>query len=512
MLVVKGHKKLILNLRDPERITTVIPGARSMVHKGQNLVSVPHGIDEVRVLRNLGIQAPYPVGYYYDFPGGLNPFAHQLSTVEFLTTNERAFCLNGMGTGKTISVLWAFDYLRKHGRLKRMLVISPLSTLERTWGDEIFKSFPDMTFGVMHGTRENRHKILAHDFDVYIINHDGIKSKETLDLLIAKQEIDLVVVDEIASFRNARTERFKALKRLTDSRRWVWGLTGTPTPNAPTDAWAQCRIISPGKVPSYFTKFRDTVMRQITPFKWGPRDAALDVVRQSMQPAIRFAREDCIDLPPTTYVTRHVELTPEQKKAYNEMMRSLKTEIAGGQVVALNEAVKLGKLVQVCCGAVYAGDETVVLPAGPRIELVREIIEEASGKVIVFVPLTGALENVRDELAKDFSVEVVHGATPRRERDRIFAEFQSGASPRVLVANAATMSHGLTLTAASVVCWYAPPTSNETYQQACARIIRPGQKRNTLIVNIESTPIERTMYSRLQNKEKLQGALLEMLK
>lgn len=524
MLVVKKHRKLLLNVNDPGRLTAVIPTARAIEYRGRTLVAVPHREDEVRVLRNLGFDPPSPIATYYEWPGRFTPFVHQKATAEFLTTNPHAFCLNGMGSGKTLSVLWAFDYLRKAGLVRRMLVISPLSTLERAWGDEIFRNFFDMSFCILHGSREKRHQLLANDFDVYVINHDGIKSADTLALLRDREGLDLIVVDEVASFRNASTERWKSLNRIVNPRvevdgkmvarpkPWLWGLTGTPTPNGPTDAWAQCKLVSPSRVAPYFSAFRDQVMRPVSRFKWAARDSALDTVKIAMQPSIRFAREDCIDLPPTTFVTRQVALTPDQFKAYNDMLRHFKAEYDGGHITAVNEAVKVSKLIQICCGVAYGKDGDVVIPAQPRIDLVREIIEEADSKVLVFVPLTSALKHVAAELAKDFPVAMVHGETSRVERDTIFKDFQQSPTPRVIVANPGTLSHGLTLTAASVIVWFAPINSNETWEQANARIVRPGQKLNTLIVSVEATTLERRMYERLANKGRMQGLLLDLIK
>lgn len=489
--------------------------------KGVPIVAVNHGIEEVRVLRNLGFDAPAPMGSYYDWPGQYKPFAHQQITAEFLTLNPRAFVLNGMGSGKTLSVLWAYHFLRSLGLIRRMLVISPLSTLERAWGDEIFKHFPDLTFAVLHGTRERRHKLLANDFDIYIINHDGIKSAQTIELLRDREGLDLIVVDELASFRNSQTERWKALNLLINGdkktghgrKEWAWGLTGTPTPNGPTDAWAQVRVITPPNAKGYFGAFRETVMMPQGPFGWKMREGALEVVKQMMQPAVRFSREECIDLPPTTYVTREAPLTPEQKKAFDTMMRQLKTEHDGGEITAVNEAVKLSKLLQICCGLAYGTAGHVELPCQPRLELVNEVVEEAEAKVIVFVPLTGALNMVAEYLRKQgHSVATINGETPKTERDRTFKDFQTATHPRVLVANAGTMSHGLTLTASNTVVWYAPVHSLETYEQACARVTRPGQKLNTLIVHVESTPLERKIYERLQGRGRTQGLLLEMIK
>jgi SNF2 family DNA or RNA helicase len=527
MLVVKKHQKLLLNLSEPDRVLAVMPTAKAVQYRGKTLVAVPHREDEVRVLRNLGFDPPAPISTYYDWPCQYpdGPFVHQRVTSEHLTTNPRDFCLNGMGSGKTLSVLWAFDYLRKLGKVKRMLVLSPLSTLERAWGDEIFRHFYDMSFAVLHGTREKRHKLLASDFDVYIINHDGIKADDTVSLLREREGLDLIVIDEIASFRNSATARWKALnaivnpkyevggKMVVKPKPWVWGLTGTPTPNDPTDAWAQCRLISPSRVPPYFGKFRDQVMKPVTRFKWAARDSALDIVKGCMQPAIRFSREECVDLPPTMFVTRQAELTPDQKKAYNEMLKTFKIEHASGPITALNEAVKVDKLIQICCGVAYGKDGLeVAYPATSRIELVKEIIDEAGSKVLVFVPRTAALKVIADELGEDYSVEIVHGETPRTERDRIFQDFQKSENPRVIVANPGTLSHGLTLTAANTIIWFAPINSNETFQQANARIVRPGQKLNTLIVHIEATDLERKMYARLQGRQKMQGLLLDLIK
>lgn len=513
MIVHRPTRKLLLNLNDPERVTTVIPSAKATVLKGQHIVAVPHGEDEVHVLRNLGIDAPAPIEYYYDWPGRFQPFAHQRTTAAFLSTNPWCFNTSGMGSGKTVSTLWAYHYLAGLGRVRRMLVVAPLSTLVRTWADEVFTHFPDLTCAVLHGTMDRRLKLLAHPHDIYVVNHDGIKAKQLLDALEKRDDIDVVVLDEVAVFRTAGTERFKAAHRLVKGRAYVWGLTGTPTPNAPTDAWAQCRLITPHNVPRYFGQFRDRVMKQITQFKWVPRDDALETVRAAMQPAIRFAREDCIDLPPTTYQTREAPLTPEQKAAFETLVRTFKAEYEGGQILAVNEAVKMSKILQVCLGVAYAADGSqVVLPSEPRVELAREIIEEAGAKVIVFVPLTGALEHLAQRLARHYSVAIVHGQTSKNERDRIFGDFMKRPDPHVLVANAAAMSHGLTLTSADTIIWYGPTTSNETYLQANARIVRPGQKRNTLIVNVESTPLERRIYDRLRKRGTMQGALLDMLK
>ena len=130
-------------------------------------------------------------------------------------------------------------------------------------------------------------------------------------------------------------------------------MTGTPTPNAPTDAWAQCKMLVPEKVPPYFNRFKMQVMRQLSQFTWIPKPGATEVVKEIMQPSVRFTRDECIDLPPIMYETRLVDLTKEQAKAYKEMMIKLQTQADDGDITAVNEAVKMGKLIQIACGVVY---------------------------------------------------------------------------------------------------------------------------------------------------------------
>lgn len=440
---------------------------------------------------------------------------------------RRNGCVFASGnTGKTLAALWAFDYLKSLGLASKLLVVSPLSTLERTWADEVFKHFTHLSCAVLHGTKERRQKLLADDFDVYVINHDGMKT--VLQELIEKVEIDTVVVDELASFRNARTDRWKTLSKVIKGRARVWGMTGTPTPNGPPDAWAQCRLICPERVPTAFKKWQDMVMKQLGPFKFVPREGSTELVRQAMQPAIRFSREDCVDLPECQYTSRPAPLTPEQARAYKDMKTKLALESGDQQVLALNEAVKRGKLLQIACGVVYdtLGGE-VLLPCKPRVDVVTEVIDEAPSKVIVFVPFKAALNYVADELRAYFHQEEtdaiaagyvghvakISGEVSKSQRDRVFSEFQDCKDgPRIIVAQPAAMSHGLTLTAASTIIWYGVPPSLEVYLQANGRVTRPGQKLQQLIVHIDSTPVERLAYERLQANETLQGLLLDAVK
>ena len=515
MLVWPQKNALILKSRAPEKILNVIPKAKHFTIKGHSVVAVPHRTEETTLLRNLGYDAPAPIRSYYSWPGRFTPFHAQREAAAFLSMNRRAFNLSELGTGKSLASLWAYDYLRGIGQMNKCLVISPLSTLERTWADEIFQHFPHLTYTVLHGSKDKRVKLLKEDFDVYIINHDGVGIIEPH--LKDRTDIDLVIVDEIAQCaRNAGTTRWRKINTVVNKHkepRACWGMSGTPTPNAPTDAWAQCRLVVPDKVPPYFNRFKGQVMRQLNQFKWVPKAGATELVKDVMQPSVRFTRDECLDLPPLMYETRQVPLTKEQGKAYKDMLTKLRIQAEEGDITAVNEAVKMGKLVQIACGVVYASDGTeVTVPATHRIEETRSICHSAQGKVIVFVPYVSSVNMVAKELSKDFTVEIIHGGVKKDERDRIFAAFQKAKDPKVLVAQPAAMSHGLTLTAASTIVWYSCITSNETFEQANGRINRPGQKMNNFIICLEGTPVEKRIYARLRGKQKMQGALLDEIK
>lgn len=511
MLVSPKHKAIILKPRDINRIKTLIPHAVPLQHQGQQLLAVPHRVPETRLLNNIGIKVPSPIRYYYTWPsrhpGG--PFKAQMETAEFITLNPRVFILNDKGTGKTLSALWAMDYLLQRKIIHRVLVTAPLSTLRDPWVETIQGHFLHRTVASLHGSAARRRKLLAQPHDYYIINHDGVEV--IADELIAREDIDAVIIDELAVFRNSKTDMWKAMRDVIRSREYVLGMTGGPTPNGPTDAWAQIRLLKPENVTKRFTQFRDLTMLQRSTYKWESRPDALNVVHQAMQPSVRFTREDCVDMPETVYVTKEAALTPEQTKAYRELLRQYATEYAGGAITAANEGVKRGKLIQVLCGAVYPDAGGVVhLPCQPRINIVLESITEAPGKVIVFAPLVGVIELLREHIGKHWEVATVWGKVSKSQRDQIFHDFQHTDRYRVLVAHPQCMAHGLTLTRAANIVWYGP-TSPELYDQANARITRPGQTRMQTIVHIVATTLERAIYKRLEEKLSSQGVLLDML-
>jgi SNF2 family DNA or RNA helicase len=515
MLVVEQAKALALKLNNPNRVLDSIPTAKPYEVRGVPIVVTPHRLDEVRVLRNLGIKAPSPILHYYNWCGKYKPYEHQRQTAAFLTLNHSGLVLNEIGTGKTQSALWAADYLIQTKQIKKVLIISPLSTLERVWADAIFTGFVHRKFVVLHGTSEKRRKLLNTEADFYIINHDGfpIICEE------AHGKFDLVIVDEAAVLRNPSTQRFKIFRKWMANNlpTRLWLMTGTPTPNDPTDAWALAKLVGSPFCTKTYTAFREQVMMKIGQWKFVPRPESVEIVKHILQPAVRYTRDECFDLPETIIQTRQVELTAEQKKHYTQMLRHFTTEMAkervvGGTITAVNEAVKIQKLVQIACGVAYGDDgQNIEVDCSPRINLVKEVIEEAGEKVILFVPLTGTLHMLEKELSKHWSVGVVNGEVSANKRNQIFHDFQHAKAPHVLIAHPATMAHGLTLTSASTIIWYGPINSNEQYVQANGRIERIGKRQVSNVIHIEATDLEHKMYERLKNKQKLQGLLLDLI-
>ena len=414
-------------------------------------------------------------------------------------------------TGKTLSALWAADFVMCNNPGMRALIVAPLSTLERVWADAIFQNLLGRRAAiVLHGSAQKRKELLARDADFYIVNYDGVEvlQKE----LAARTDIRMCIVDEASAYRNRTTERHRVARKILASRDYLWMMTGTPTPNGPTDAYGMAKLVN-NCFGEGWSSFHERTMMKISNFVWKPKEGSHAAAHKMLQPSVRFAISDCMDLPPCTVQARDVELSPDQAKAYKEMKRDLVLQAAKGPITAANEAVLRMKLIQISCGAVYGPDREIHhVDAAPRLKALRELMEQCREKIIVFAPLTSVVHMLYNELKKDYSVGVINGEVPAKQRNEIFSRFMDSANPRVLVADPGTMSHGLTLTVASTIVWYAPTDRTETYLQANKRIDRPGQTKATTIVQLAATPIEREIYRRLESNETMQGLVLALAK
>lgn len=502
------NKALLLKVRNPGKITTVIPKSKDL---GDNEVLVKWGLEEAQVLKNLGIKnVPSPIEGQYAWTGMYKPFTHQKTTASFLTLHRRAFCFNEQGTGKTSSVIWASDYLMNIGVIKRVLVLCPLSIMSSAWENDLFKFATHRTCAIAHSySKEKRIGAVNSEAEYVICNFDGLEIiKEHI------QDFDLIVIDEANAYKNPQTRRWKTLNSVLKPNMWVWMLTGTPASQSPTDAYGLAKLINPSNVPKFFGAFRDQVMMKITTFKWIPKHNSEHVVHNALQPAIRFTKEECLDLPEITYTTRDVPLTTQQVKYYEEIRKHMITRAAGEEITTVNAAANLNKLLQLSCGAVYADTgEIVTFDAKSRMDALLEVIEEASHKVLIFVPYRHAIDIIAERLKDEkISCEVIHGGVSATKRTEIFNQFQTDTKPQVLVIQPQAAAHGVTLHAANVVVWWGPITSIETYLQANARVHRAGQHNPCTVVHLQGSPVEKRVYKMLSEKVDIHTKLIDLYK
>lgn len=502
-------KALLMRLRNPAKVTTVIPKSKELK---DNQVVVRWGLDETHVLRNLGIKAPSPIEGKYKWTGRYAPFAHQKTTASFLTLNKRCFCFNEQGTGKTASAIWASDYLLSIGKVRRVLIVCPLSIMDSAWKADLFTFAMHRSVETCHGTPKKRKDILAMNTQYVVINYDGI---ESVFNEIENGGFDLIIIDEATHYKNPQTKRWKLLSKLIKSDTWLWMMTGTPAAQSPLDAYGLAKLVNPKGVPRFYSAFRDLVMYKINQFKYIPKESATETVYQALQPAIRFTKDECLDLPEMTYVKRDVPLTTQQKKYYQELKNRRTIEAAGEDVTAANAAILINKLLQMSCGAVYSDDgETLEFDIKNRYNVLREVIDEASQKVLVFVPFRHTITMLADRLNKDgIKTEVISGSVSAANRTDIFKRFQDDPdATRVLVIQPQSAAHGVTLTAANTVVWWGPTSSLETYAQANARVHRSGQKHPSTVVQLQGSDAERHVYSLLDNRINVHTKMIDLYK
>ena len=442
---------------------------------------------------------PSPILRDYNWPGVYKPFDHQRDTASFLSVRQRAFCFNEAGTGKTSAAIWAADYLMNLGIIKKVLVICPLSIMYSAWQADVFKTAMHRTCAVAYGTSDKRKKIIESRYDFTIINYDG--THVVFDELVAAK-FDLIIVDEANAYKTASTKRWKTLAKLLTPDTWLWMMTGTPASQSPVDAFGLARLVSPQRVPKFTTAWRDKVMQQISRFKWLPKPTHKEEVYKALQPAVRYSKKECLDLPELTYQTRDVPLTAQVAKYYKTLKQQMLIEAAGEQISAVNAAASLNKLLQISGGAVYTDKQQVIeFDISPRLRELKDVLDETSNKVVVFVPYIHTIAVVTKFLTSEgVTSEVIQGSVAAQERAEIIKRFQSLTDPRVLVIQPQSAAHGITLTAADTVVFWSPVMSVETYLQCIGRIERVGQNNKMTVVHLQGSDVEKKMYAMLQGK------------
>lgn len=492
--------------------TTGLPQHKILNVGRKRYLIVPRKLDYALELRRLGLTNTR-ITKNFKFGGPYTPYDHQRVTVEMLAAHKGIYCLNGMGTGKTACCVWAVEFLRAAGKVRKTLIITTKSCMRSVWCREIYNLYPYSSVEIAHGSVDERITAIQMEPDYLIINPDGIPL--VLDELI-RHKYDVIVIDECTSYKHVSSQRHKALTELLEYTRpeYIWPLTGTPTSTAPTDVHGVIRLVHPEKMRMSFTEFRDMVMYKQSPFKWAPRDNALDTIKEIMQPAVRFAKSDCLDMPPVTYIHRQCALSSDQTKAFAEMKTNMRTQRTSGEIItAVNAAVKLTKLLQICMGAVYDKEKNIhYLDSKPRLEELLSIIDEANDKTLILVPFTSVAPILEKYLAhKKRSPKIINGGTTSKEREKILTEFQHGNRVTDIVAHPGTVSHGLNLTSSHTTIWYGPPISMpEHYGQTNNRMNRPGQKHYVNIIHMSGCDFEDKLYKAVAARENFQSSLLSI--
>jgi SNF2 family DNA or RNA helicase len=429
-----------------------------------------------------------------------------------LSENPRAYLLNEQGTGKTFTTLAAFDFLRREGVVERLLVVGKLSTLEFVWAREINRWFPHLRVIVLGSdrgiTKKERLRRLAEEAEVYIINHDGLKTIE--DEIAARTDIDAMALDELAVYRN-NSDRAKRMRTFAEPFKYVWGLTGAPMPNEVTDVWSQCKILTPHTVPKYFKSCRELLMTRVSQFVWRPRPDAVQRAYAMMQPAVRYRLDEVVELPEVIQREIDVPLSEEQQKFYEEFRQKLVVLADAKQITAANAGAALNKLLQISGGWVYTqAPDHISLDCSPRFNLVKDLVEANDRKVLICAPYRHMVEGISGALNSDgIETAMVHGEVG--DREKIFHAFQDTDQFKVLVAHPATIGHGLTLVRSNLLIWWTPIPDFDIFDQANARIRRVGQKYKQQILFCQATAAERRIYSILRRKENIQDSFLQLI-
>lgn len=466
--------------------------------------------DTCRYLRRAGLQYPSMEGTY-GYPGPYKPMYHQSETVKFLLDHDKAFVANGLGTGKTLSALWASDALIEMGQVRRVLIVAPISAMWNAWVPALSGTIPNRRYKLLKGTaRQKQEACQELSYRYLIVNPESLHLIE--DYLTC---VDLVIADESTKFKSWQAKRTKALYRIARERK-LWLMSATPAPQDPTDAYAQIRLLRNGQYMS-FTAFRDKTMIKYGQFRWVPRFDAVETIAKELQPCIRFSRDDCLDLPELSIIDHKVPLSDEQAKVIKALQEKAFAEIGDTEITAVNAGVVVSKILQVQSGAVYGeadenGEKEVVkVKADAVLESIEDIVTTNAHPVIVYVSFRSTVKAIVDHLsAVGVTVAGITADVTGNKRQELFQAMQDG-KLKCIVAVASTISHGVTLTAADTIIWATPPVSFEVYDQANGRIYRKGQTKKCIIYRLYYDAFSNSLLKRLDKKISLQDCLLQML-
>lgn len=442
-----------------------------------------------------------------------NPYYYQDYAEKFVLENPQAGLLLDMGMGKTaISLTAAEKLLHDYFAVRKVLVIAPLKPAKETWPPEIEKwdHLRGLTVSLVLGSLKERVTALNADADIYIVNRENVVW--LVEYYKQKWPFDMVIIDELSSFKSNKAQRFRALKKVRKYIKRVIGLTGTPSSNGLLDLWPEMYLLDEGKaLGKTLTGFREQYFlpdkRNATViYSWKPKQGAEEQIYKKLDGlCISMKSADYLKLPERLSLRREFKLSDEAMAIYKKLERETLLPFASGDIDAPTAAVLTNKLLQVSGGAAYDEYGQVKVLHDCKLEALDQLIEEANGQpVLVFYAFRHELERIAKRYPEAVDIKA----------DNVVTRWNAGEIP-ILLAHPASAGHGLNLQAGGhIAIWFGLPTSLELYQQANKRLHRPGQKETVLIHHIlmEGTYDYRVLDQILVPKEIRQNALLEALK
>jgi len=414
------------------------------------------------------------------------PHDYQRYAINFLEEHPRAVLMLDMGLGKTVSTLTAvWDLMYETFDVSSVLVVAPLRVAKYTWVDEVQKwdHLKDLTVSVLCGTEKQRREAMSIKADVYVINRENLP---WLVQAFPKAKFDMIVYDELSSFKNSQAKRFKAAMYLTARAERVVGLTGTPASNGYMDLFGEFKVIDNGeRLGRFITKFRNDYFRPDKTnghivYSYKLRDGADRSIQQKIADiTVSMQAKDYLKLPECLYVKNYACMDEKETEIYKKMKQDLILDIGDSDITALSAAALSNKLIQMANGAVYDDEGGVIEIHKHKLEALADIIEQQNGKpLLVAYWYKHDLSRIENYLRQE-GIEPV-----RIDSEKAIRAWNNG---EVLVGliHPASAGHGLNLQmGGSALCWFGLTWSLELYQQTNARLYRQGQTKTTVITHI----------------------------
>ena len=435
---------------------------------------------------------------------------YQKYTVRFIEEHPIAALFLDMGLGKTITTLTAIHNLMFDlFVVRKVLIIAPLRVARDTWSAEIEKweHLKPLRYSVAVGTEEERLSALKVPADLYIIN------RENIDWLVnnTKFNYDMVVIDELSSFKNHQSKRFKALMKVRPNVKRIVGLTGTPASNGLMDLWAEFRLLDMGqRLGRFIGQYRNTYFKPdkqngYLVYSYKPLLGAEEAIyHQIADITVSMKATDYLKMPELVSVAKEVSLSEKEKERYNELKKSLVLELPGGEITAANAASLTLKLSQLANGAIYTDDKNVVNIHDRKLDALEDLVESANGQPVLVVYW---FKHDKKRIQKRMEAREL-------KESQDFADWNAGRIPVALI-HPASAGHGLNLQqGGSILIWFGLTWSLELYQQTNARLWRQGQKSRTVIIQhiVAKGTIDERILKVLEHKDGTQAALIDAVK